>query len=72
MFTNVYIGLVKSENFDYDKEGPSTGYTPDSAIWFSDEKCVFYKKSTWKHCFLNNIAYICRRKTLLCAKFVCI
>ena len=32
MFTDVYIGLVKSENFDYEKPGSPYGYSPDYAL----------------------------------------
>ena len=32
MFTDVYIGLVKSEKFDYDKEGNYNGYSPSHAL----------------------------------------
>lgn len=32
MFTDVYIGLVKSENFDNEKPGNSYGYSPDYAL----------------------------------------
>ena len=31
MFTDVYIGRVKSENFDYEKPGSPYGYSPDYA-----------------------------------------
>ena len=32
MFTDVYIGRVKSENFDYEKAGNSYGYSPDYTL----------------------------------------
>lgn len=32
MFTDVYIGRVKSENFDYEKPGSPYGYSPDYAL----------------------------------------
>lgn len=32
MFTDVYIGLVKSENFDYEKPGSPYGYSPDYTL----------------------------------------
>ena len=32
MFTDVYIGLIKSKDFDYDIEGDSTGYLPTPAM----------------------------------------
>ena len=32
MFTDVYIGLVKSENFDYEKPGSPYGYSHDYAL----------------------------------------
>lgn len=32
MFTDVYVGLVKTERFDYDKEGTPYGYSPDYAL----------------------------------------
>ena len=32
MFTDVYIGRVKSENFDYEKQGSPYGYSHDYAL----------------------------------------
>ena len=32
MFADVYIGLVKSEEFDYDIEGANDGYLPTPAM----------------------------------------
>ena len=32
MICDVYIGYAYSKNFDYDIEGPSSGYTPDNAL----------------------------------------
>ena len=32
MFTDVYVGLVKSDKFDYDKPGDPNSYSPDFAL----------------------------------------
>ena len=56
MFTDVYIGYARSENFDIDVEGDSHGYLPDPAMPRPgiDEKKILWGESDvywdiWRH-----------------------
>ena len=52
MFTDVYVGLVKSDKFDYDKPGDPNSYSPDFALeslrpankpYLSGERDLYWK-----------------------------